>query len=309
MLLSVSISTNDTMFTRRGLYTALITPFTASGELDIETYLQLIDMQIASGVDGVVICGSTGEGATTSADEKLQLFRWAVERAAGRIAVIAGTGSNDTRASIDLSRRAKDLGVDALLLVTPFYNKPTPAGQVAHFCAISEAVDLPQIMYNVPGRTATNMSAATQLEIAHACPNVVATKEASANLEQISEIASGAPSHFTVFAGDDSLTLPTISVGGTGVIAVISNYVPKLFGSLVRSALAGDLASAQRVQKKLMPFYKANFLESNPVPVKYIMHKKHGVNLTYRLPLTPPTAATRKALDEIIATIDDTAAV
>ena len=286
--------------TLSGLYTAIITPFTAEGKLDVPAFKMLLDHQLDGGVDGVVVCGSTGEGATISLEEKRILWSTAAEHVDGRIPIIAGSGSNDTAASIAASKVALESGARALLLVTPYYNKPTKAGLIAHYSAIADAVDLPQVIYNVPGRTATNMTADVQLAIFDAVPNVVATKEASANLEQISEIASYAPAHVNVLAGDDSLTLPTISVGGKGAIAVVSNYAPITFATLVRSALAGDFATARSKQTELMPWYKVNFLESNPIPVKYIMYRKMHVNLTYRLPLVPPSNETVKTLDSMI---------
>ncbi len=284
----------------RGLYTAVVTPFTASGEIDEAGFVRLVDAQIAGGVQGIVVSGSTGEGATTTLAEKERLWRLAVERAEGKIQIIAGTGSNDTRATVEATRVASAIGVDAVLIVTPYYNKPTPAGLLAHHAAIADASDVPQILYNVPGRTGTNMTAETQLAIAESIPTVIATKEASANLEQMSEIIVNAPSHFSLLAGDDSLTLPIIALGGVGVIAVISNYAPKTFGALVQASLAGDYATARTHQATLMPWYKANFIESNPLPVKYIMHKLHGIELTFRLPLVAPTSATCSRLDTLM---------
>ncbi|MBN9400824.1 MAG: 4-hydroxy-tetrahydrodipicolinate synthase ['Candidatus Kapabacteria' thiocyanatum] len=289
----------------RGLYTAIVTPFDADGELDQAAFLRLIDMQIAGGVNGIVVTGSTGEGATTTTAEKERLWSWAVEHVAGRVSVIAGTGTNDTRSTIELTALAKRCGAQAALLVTPYYNKPTQAGIIAHHKAVADAVDLPQIMYNVPGRTATNVLAETQIAIAEASTNVVATKEASANLEQISEIIRNAPAHFSVLAGDDVLALPTIACGGTGVIAVISNYLPVTYADLVGAALKGDVATAGKRQRQLMPYYKANFIESNPVPVKYIMHRLGYIGPDYRLPLVPPLASTRAALDALLLGISD----
>lgn len=286
-----------------GLYTAMVTPFTADGAVDEAAFLRLVDAQIAGGVQGIVVSGSTGEGATTTLAEKERLWRLAVERAEGKVQVIAGTGSNDTRATVEATRVASAIGVDAVLIVTPYYNKPTPAGLMAHHAAIADASDVPQILYNVPGRTGLNMSVETQLAIAEAIPSVIATKEASANLEQMSEIISHAPLHFSLLAGDDSLTLPIIACGGVGVIAVISNYAPKTFGALVQASLAGDYATARQHQTTLMPWYKANFIESNPLPVKYIMHKLHGIELTFRLPLSAPTTTTCARLDALMASI------
>ncbi|MEY2720433.1 MAG: hypothetical protein RLZZ273_1799 [Bacteroidota bacterium] len=289
-----------------GLYTALVTPMTTSGELDLKSFIGLIDAQLSAGVNGVVVCGSTGEGATLSSDEKQTLWSTAVQHVAGRVPVVAGTGSNDTRATVELSRLAKSCGVDALLLVSPYYNKPPQAGLIAHHREISQSVDIPQILYNVPGRTASNMLPETQLAIAEMCPNVVATKEASANLEQMSEIIRHAPAHFSLLAGDDSLTLPIIACGGTGVIAVISHYLPRMFGAMVRAALHGDVETARRYHNSCMPFYSANFLESNPIPIKYIMHKLGYMELAYRLPLIPPSAHVQDRLDKVVASIHDT---
>lgn len=291
--------------TLRGLYTAIVTPFDASGEPDRAAFLRLIDMQVAGGVNGIVVTGSTGEGATTTTAEKERLWSWAVEHVAGKVAIIAGTGTNDTRSTIELTALAQRCGAQAALLVTPYYNKPTQAGIIAHHKAVADAVDLPQILYNVPGRTATNVLPETQIAIAEGSTNVIATKEASANLEQISEIIRNAPAHFTVLAGDDVLALPTIACGGTGVIAVISNYLPATYADLVDAALKGDVATAARRQRQLMPYYKANFIESNPLPVKYILHKLGYVDLVYRLPLVPPLASTRAALDSLLQGFSD----
>ena len=286
-----------------GLYTAIITPFTSGGDIDLDAFRMLVDRQLDGGVDGIVVGGSTGEAATMSLDEKRQLWEVAVEHVDGRVPIIAGSGTNDTRSSAKASKVAQESGARALLVVTPYYNKPTPQGLVQHHQAIAEASSLPQILYNVPGRSSLNMSVETQLAIAEACSTVVATKEASANLEQISEIIRNAPSSFSVLAGDDNLALPIIALGGKGVIAVISNYATKTYGSLIRAALAGDVATARQLQHQLSPWFAANFLESNPIPVKYIMHRIAGVGLNYRLPMTPPTDATRAAIDELLPSV------
>lgn len=279
-----------------GLYTALITPFHANGSLDLPAMQRLLDHQISAGVQGVVVGGSTGEAATMTLAEKEILWRTAVEYVDGRMMVIAGTGTNATSTTVEASVLAQRCGADALLVVTPYYNKPTRAGLLAHHSAIADATPLPQILYNVPGRTSLNMSAETQLALAEAVPTIVATKEASANLEQMGEIIRNAPDSFSLLAGDDVLALPVIALGGTGVIAVISNYAPVLYGRLIHAALRGDLGEAQRVQDVLGPWYSANFIETNPLPVKYIMHVLHGVGLTYRLPLTIPSESTQRTL-------------
>ena len=288
-----------------GLHTAVITPFHANGDVDVDAMRRILDIQLAGGVDGVVVTGSTGEAATLSLAEREQLWRIAVEHCAGRITVTAGVGTNDTRSTIENAKAAQAAGIDALLIVSPYYNKPTQAGLLAHFREVHDAVTIPQILYNVPGRTGQNLSAQTQLAIAEACPNIIATKEASANLEQMSEIIAHAPDHFALLAGDDVLALPTIACGGRGVIAVISNYFPGTYGALIRAALQDDVPTARELQDALLPYFAANFIETNPLPVKYIMHKLGHCANVLRLPLVPVTAASAAALDELVATIDD----
>lgn len=295
------IATPNSNSLTTGLFTAVITPFMVNGDVDFGAFNNLIRSQVSAGVAGIVVCGSTGEAATLSKTEKIVLIEAAVNAADGRCHIIAGTGSNSTADTVETSKAAKSAGASALLLVTPYYNKPTPSGIRAHYLAVAEACDVPIILYNVPGRTAVNMSAELQLSLAECCPLIVGTKEASANLEQIAEIALNAPGGFTVIAGDDSLTLPTIAVGGRGVIAVIANYLPRTFGALVSDCLQGDFKSAAVIHRSLIPWYRANFLESNPIPVKYIMHKLGSCDLVYRLPLTDPQPATIKAIDELLS--------
>jgi 4-hydroxy-tetrahydrodipicolinate synthase len=284
-----------------GLATAIVTPFTADGSIDLIAFDALIQQQLTAKVDAIVVCGSTGEGATISADEKCMLFERALQQSNGAISVIAGTGSNNTAETIQLTKRAQHIGVDAVLLVTPYYNKPTQDGCYAHHAAIAEACTVSQILYNVPGRTATTMSASTQLRIASDYPNVIATKEASFNLELMSEIVKGAPRTFSLIAGDDSLALPIIALGGVGCIAVISNYAPKLFGELIRHALHGNLQEARKIQALLMEAYSRNFVESNPIPVKWIMQELGNIPAAYyRLPLTPPTPQTQQVLQSFL---------
>lgn len=284
----------------RGLHTAIVTPFTSTGDIDFPAFRRLIELQVAAKVDGVVVCGSTGEGATLTMQEKIALWNEAVQQAAGRCIITAGTGTNDTRTTIEQTQQAKAAGVDAVLIVTPYYNKPTPAGLMAHFRALNDAVDIRQILYNVPGRTGQNVSAATQLSIAESFPNVIATKEASANLEQMCEIIRHAPEHFSLLAGDDVLTLSAIACGAIGVIAVVSNYAPIRFGRLVHAILGGDVLTAQREQMALMPYFAANFIESNPLPVKMILSLLGMIEAEYRLPLTMPTEQTQQRLRELM---------
>ncbi len=285
-----------------GTGTALVTPFLTDSSVDYPSLYKLLDFQITNDIEYLVIGGSTGESATMSVTEKEILFKKSIDYVAGRIPVIAGTGSNDTRATIELTKIAVKAGADAILLVSPFYNKPTQKGLIEHFSAIASSEDTSFILYNVPGRTASNMLPETQLAIAEANKNVIATKEASADLEQMMEIIRSAPSHFTLLAGDDSLTLPIIASGATGTISVISNYAPKQFGDLVRYSLAGDFEQARTLLYSLLPLMKANFLESNPIPVKSALYLMGMIQNTIRLPLTAATESTlhsmKKALED-----------
>lgn len=285
-----------------GTGTALVTPFLTDSSVDYPSLYKLLDFQITNDIEYLVIGGSTGESATMSVTEKEILFKKSIDYVAGRIPVIAGTGSNDTRATIELTKIAVKAGADAILLVSPFYNKPTQKGLIEHFSAIASSEDTSFILYNVPGRTASNMLPETQLAIAEANKNVIATKEASADLEQMMEIIRSAPSHFTLLAGDDSLTLPIIASGATGTISVTSNYAPKQFGDLVRYSLAGDFEQARTLLYSLLPLMKANFLESNPIPVKSALYLMGMIQNTIRLPLTAATESTlhsmKKALED-----------
>ncbi len=288
--------------TFRGTGTALVTPFLNDGSVDYDAYYRLLDFQIENEIEYLVVGGSTGESATMSLDEKETLFKKSVEYVAGRRPIIAGTGSNDTRATIAFTKKAVDAGVDGILLVSPFYNKPTQNGLIEHFSAIASSADTSFIIYNVPGRTASNILPETQLAIAERNKNIIATKEASADLEQMMEIIRSAPSHFTLLAGDDSLALPIIAAGGTGTIAVISNYAPKQFGDLVRLSINGDFEKARKILYTLLPLMKANFLESNPIPVKGALYLMGMIQKNIRLPLTPATDSTlqqmKKALQD-----------
>ncbi len=224
-------------FTPVGTFTALITPFNRKGEVDFKALRKLIDFQIENGVDGIVVCATTGESATLSLKEKQAIIVESVEHTNGRVPVVAGTGTNETELSLNMTIFAMEHGADACLLVAPYYNKPNQSGLYEHFRLIATNVDIPLILYNVPGRTGVNISAQTQIRLAQDCPNIVATKEASGNLDQIMKIIQNAPSTFSVLSGDDSLTLPIIALGGKGVVSVISNYAPKKFSDMVRFAL------------------------------------------------------------------------
>jgi 4-hydroxy-tetrahydrodipicolinate synthase len=275
-----------------GVFTALITPFTDSGAVDETALRSLVKRQVDGGVAGLVPCGTTGEAVTLDADEHERVVRVTVEaaRAAGRpVVVVAGCGSNDTKKAADLAARCRLAGADALLAVTPYYNKPTPTGLIAHFSAIAEAGRLPVILYNVPGRTGLNMLPETVLKLA-ADPRFVGVKEASGNLEQASEILRSRPPRFAVLSGEDSLALPIVALGGEGVIAVVSNEAPALLVEMTDAALKGDRPRAAALHAKLFPLMRANFRESNPIPVKWAMARLELCGGTLRLPLVPLSA-------------------
>ena len=277
-----------------GLTVAMVTPF-RRGELDLEATARLVDFMVEGGIEGLVVSGSTGEAATCSVEERRSLWRFVRERVRGRIPVVAGTGTNSTSDSIDLSRIAEEVGLDGVMLVTPYYNKPTPKGQVAHFTAVAKATRLPIILYNVPGRTATN-STPDVLEKLESVPNVVAVKEASGNLDQASALK--ARTRFTVLSGDDSLTVPMIAVGAEGVVSVAGNVAPRAMRELCDHARAGRKAEAQAAHRRLQPLFKALFVESNPGPVKFLLSAMGLVENELRLPLVPVEPGTEKTILE-----------
>ena len=283
----------------RGCGTALVTPFTAAGAVDERALRALVDWQIAEGIHFVVPCGSTGEAATLTPAEQRRVVEITVEQCAGRVPVMAGAGANDTARAIALSREMRAAGATHLLHVSPMYNKPPQRGIEAHFRAVAASVDLPIVIYNVPGRTASNIEAATTLRLAEV-ENIVGVKEASGSLTQIDEIIRHRPGGFAVFSGDDALTLAVMAHGGEGVISVVSNATPRLMAQLADRALAGDYAAACAVHRQLAPWMGAAFAESNPVPVKAALAMMGRIENVLRLPLVPLAdvheAAVRAAL-------------
>src|SRR5262245_12968379 len=277
-----------------GLTVAMVTPF-RQGQLDLEGNARRVDLMVEGGIEGLVVSGSTGEAATCSVEERRSLWRFVRERVRGRVPVVAGTGTNSTSDSIELSRLAEEIGLDGVMLVTPYYNKPTPKGQVAHFTAIARATRLPVILYNVPGRTATN-STPDVLEKLESVPNVVAVKEASGNLDQASALK--ARTRFTVLSGDDSLTVPMIAVGAEGVVSVAGNVAPRAMRELCDHARAGRKAEAQAAHRRLQPLFKALFVESNPGPVKFLLSAMGLMENELRLPLVPVEPGTEKTVLE-----------
>ncbi|HZI62018.1 MAG TPA: 4-hydroxy-tetrahydrodipicolinate synthase [Pyrinomonadaceae bacterium] len=285
----------------RGCATALVTPFTADGSVDEKRLRELIDYQIAGNVRVLVPCGTTGESVTMTEDENKLVIRTTVEVARGRAKVIAGTGSNSTAVTIQRSKAARGLGVDGVLTVAPYYNKPTQEGLYAHFRAIAEAVEgLPVVIYNVPGRTSSNIAAETTLRLARDVENIVAVKEASGNLSQIMEILRSRPEGFRVISGDDSLTLALIALGGEGLISVASNEAPALMSELNDLALAGNWDDARKLHYRLLPLMEANFIESSPGPVKAAMALMGLLEENLRLPLVPVQEKTRTRLREVL---------
>ncbi len=267
-----------------GSIVALVTPFTKDGAIDFDTYGNLVDWHLAEGTNAIVPCGCTGEAATLSHDEQKQCIRFVTERVAGKVPVIAGTGSNSTAEAISLTRFAKEAGADAALLITPYYNKPTPAGQIAHFTAVAKAVDIPIILYNVPGRTGTNVLPKTVAALS-AVPNIVAIKEAAGSVDQVSQILSECD--ITVLSGDDSLTMPMMAVGASGVISVAANVMPARTAQMCASMAQGDVATARKIHLEMFALFKSLFIETNPMPVKAALARMGRIENNLRLPLTP----------------------
>jgi 4-hydroxy-tetrahydrodipicolinate synthase len=269
-----------------GCGTALVTPFTASGAVDDVALRRFVEWQIAQGVHFLVPCGSTGEAATLTTGEQRRVVEITVEVADGRLPIVAGAGSNDTARAIVLSREMRDAGATHLLHVSPAYNKPPQRGIIAHFRAVADAVDLPIVIYNVPGRTASNIEARTTLALAEH-PGIVGIKEASGNLAQVTEILRNRPQEFSVLSGDDALTLAVMAAGGDGVISVVSNATPRLMARLVDLCASGDFAEARALAMRLTPLFEAAFIDSNPIPVKAALSMMGKMENSLRLPLVP----------------------
>src|SRR6185369_5494986 len=289
----------------RGCATALVTPFKKDGSIDDDRFPSLVARQIKGGVNLLVPCGTTGESVTMSEGERLHVIRMTVEVAKGTKAkVIAGTGSNNTAATIDFTRRAREAGADAALIVAPYYNKPTQAGMFAHFSEIAKSVrGFPIMLYNVPGRTSSNISADTTLRLAEKHENIVATKEASGNFSQIMEILDRRPRNFRVFSGDDAVTLPMISLGADGLVSVVSNELPKETSRMVENALKGAFTAARKIHYKILPLMEANFVESSPAPCKFVMKEMGLLEENLRLPLVPVTSDTRSTLKAVMKAV------
>ncbi len=288
----------------RGTGVALITPFQKDGTVDDQKLRELVEFQITNGTEAILPAGTTGESATLSHAEHHHVMEIVLDQANHRVPVIVGAGSNSTREAISLTVHAKSIGADGVLSVAPYYNKPTQEGFYQHYTAISEAVDIPIVVYNVPGRTGSNITAETTIRMAEEISNVVAVKEASGNVSQIMEILRCKPDDFAVYSGDDQIAFIVVSLGGDGIISVIANQIPKMFGDMIRFCLAGDLENARKLHYKLLPLMNANFIESNPIPVKAGLAMMGMINEVYRLPLVSPTEATRAKLRKVLSELE-----
>jgi 4-hydroxy-tetrahydrodipicolinate synthase len=283
-------------FTFRGAYTALVTPF-RHDRIDEAAYTRLLEEQIAAGIAGVMPVGTTGESATLDMDEHLRVIELTVQVVKGRIPVYAGTGSNATAEAVHLTQQAEKRGVDGVLVVTPYYNKPSQAGLVAHYAKVAEATRLPVITYSVPGRAGIEVSIDAMLSLAREHPNIVAIKEAGGSIERFSQLRQALPERIAIISGDDSMTLPALAVGAVGVISVASNLVPREVVALVQTFLDGRAPEAEKLHRRLYPLFRDLFIEANPVPVKTAMARAGWMTADVRLPLVPLQEASRAKLD------------
>ena len=287
-----------------GCGTALVTPFLADGSLDEKGLRRLVEWQIDNGIDFLVPCGTTGETPALSHDEWRKVIEITVQVGNGRVPIVAGATSNSTSEAVSKAREVAAInGVDAILTASPYYNKPTQEGQYQHFKAIAAAVDKPLILYNVPGRTAANIEPATLGRLAK-ISNIIGVKEASGNIGQIAEVFNHVPESFLVFSGDDAITLPVISLGGVGIISVASNEIPRKMAEMTRAALSNDWKKARTMLRRYLPLMQANFLESNPMPVKAVLAIMGMIGEHYRLPMVPVKPETRAKLENIVAELD-----
>ena len=287
----------------KGCGTALVTPFKKDQSVDERRLRELVEWQIDSGIGFLVPCGTTGETPTLTKEEWLRVIDITIEVNAGRVPIVAGATSNNTAEAVERAREvAGRKGVDAILTASPYYNKPTQEGQYQHFKAIADAVDKPLVLYNVPGRTCANIEPATLGRLAK-IPNIIAVKEASGNISQISEVFNHVPGSFLVLSGDDAITLPVISLGGMGIISVVSNEIPKEMSEMTNAALRGDWDNARKLHRKYLPLMQANFIESNPMPVKAVLAMMGRIEEVYRLPMVPMKAETRSKLQKIAAEV------
>jgi 4-hydroxy-tetrahydrodipicolinate synthase len=284
----------------QGAFTALVTPF-SGGQIDVQALKNHVEFQIENGIDGLVPCGTTGEASTLSHEEHIEVVKITVKSAAGRVPVIAGSGSNSTAEALELTKRVKEVGADAALMITPYYNKPTQEGLYQHFSSVAGKIDIPIVLYNVPGRTCVNMLPETVARLA-AIPNIVGLKDATADLKQTSYTRQLVPDDFVILSGEDTLVYPLMAVGGNGVISVTSNILPGEMAEMCRRFLDGDMTGAAELHHRLLPMCDALFVETNPIPVKAALAMMGRMENEFRLPLVPITdkgaAAVRSAITE-----------
>ena len=292
------------MFT--GCGTALVTPFRADLSLDEATLRKLVRRQIEHGIDFLVPCGTTGESPTLTREEHLRVVEITVDEAKGKTPVLAGAGGYNTHEVIELAQELERRGADGILSVTPYYNKPTQEGLYLHYKAIASAVPLPIILYSIQGRTGINIDPATVVRLAE-IENIVGVKEASGNIQQMAEIVHRVPAHFKVLSGDDTITIPLIALGGRGVISVVSNEIPHVMTQLARLANEGDYTGARALQKHWFPLMQVNFVEANPGPVKWAMHRLGLLEPVFRLPMVPPSEESRKKIEKVLEQVGLTA--
>jgi 4-hydroxy-tetrahydrodipicolinate synthase len=285
------------MFT--GCGTAMVTPFRASGSLDEATLRKLVRRQIEQGIDFLVPCGTTGESPTLSREEHLRVVAITIEESAGKVPVLAGAGGNNTHEVVELARECQQLGADGILSVTPYYNKATQEGLYQHYKAIAAAIEIPIILYSVQGRTGVNIEPTTVVRLSE-IKNIVGIKEASGNITQIAEIIQRVPENFTVLSGDDAMTLPVISLGGRGVVSVVSNQIPGAMSELASLANRNDFDGARKVQRNYLPLMQVNFIEANPIPVKWAMSIMGLLEPVYRLPMVEPSAANKQKIGQVL---------
>jgi 4-hydroxy-tetrahydrodipicolinate synthase len=288
------------MFT--GCGTAMVTPFRNDGSLDEITLRKLIRRQIEQGIDFLVPCGTTGESPTLTREEHVKVVAITVEEAAKKVPVLAGAGGNNTREVVEMARACQKAGADGILSVTPYYNKATQEGLFQHYKAISEAIEIPIILYSVQGRTGVNIEPATVVRLA-AIERIIGIKEASGNITQIAEIIDKVPEKFIVLSGDDAMTLPVIALGGRGVISVVSNQIPGAMSELARLANRNDFTGARRLQHQWLPLMQINFVEANPLPVKWAMSAMGLLDPVYRLPLLEPLAASKQKIEQVLESV------
>ena len=284
----------------KGAITAIVTPFMEDGKLDLEALRGLVNFQVENNIEGIVPCGTTGESPTLEYNEHKLVVQTVIDAAYGKTKVIAGAGSNSTKHAVELTKLAADLGADATLHVSPYYNKPTQEGLFRHFSAVAKAADLPVVVYNIKGRTAVNIETATLARLAKEHSNIVAVKEASGDINQMQDVLNTLPKEFDVLSGDDNMTLPLMKLGGRGVISVASNIIPRDIKQLTDSALNRNFAKAEKIHNKLMPLFKAIFIETNPIPIKAALAMKGMIKEAYRLPMCEMQAENKEKLRKIL---------